>query len=541
MLTPPLLKTVIEKTVQGDFKETGVSIFNWFTIRLEASNIVYKVTGGSLTVAVDFRNRTAGNFGQLDSVWGIDDVWMETRTPDGVEQQRPAFIVKGHPVRSGNFGVLFNMDVLSAEIASVSAQTAHTNVSKNAELRSLSLGYATFTKPLFPGVRDGFKLSFHATVHPSDINVFGAVYLQPVVAVYEGPTAFLRDPSWSLRIVHSELDTEWWIDVVVFALAALASVALPALFPIFLVSAIAVSDGILPGLLDDARNSAVRGLEQTLLGLPSPGKNNPLPGLPGGTWGGEINHVAFRPEGLHTTIDISAVSFVRGPKLIAPDGWHAEKKGPMPFSVKLSAPMEKMANNLSVLWEVFRTDTNGLLRSRTRRYLGDDVLIAIDRSATVRGIQMDPDTNGILIGLRDPDFYFLKGVKVRCTVTATLGSQVGVIWSDEVVVVIDDDLDRSRNFLEWGPHRVFFANAGTNDETWSHDRTSRIHRTATGARCMMLRQRAEASPRQRPKFRYFDTVPHPWDQLANHRHFLCDFCFFGGPDKSTPFPPEKWF
>jgi hypothetical protein len=478
---------------------------------------------------------------------GVDYVWIETRTPDDVEQNRPAYIWKGRAIQFANFGVLFNMDVLSKVIHSVSSQTAHTIISKNAELRSLSLGYATFTKPLYPGVRDGFKLGFGATVHPSDINVSGAVYLQPVVTVYDGPTAFLRHDSWSFRIVHSELDTSWWIDLIVFTIAVLAGVVLPVLFPVFLVAAIAVTDGILPGLLDNARNSASKGIEKTLFGLPSSTDSNALPGLPGGTWKGEIKQIAVLPEGLHTVVDVSVSSPVGYAAIFqengirAPEEWRAEYRRPMPFHVKLSAPMEKLANNLTVLWEVFRTDTNTLLRARTRRYLGDDTLFAIDPTAAVRGVQIDPATNGILIGLRDPDYYFLDRVKVRCTVSAKLGSQSGVIWSDEVTVEIPDDLDRHRNFVKWGPHIVFFANAGTNNETWSHNRTSKIYRTATGARCMMLRQRAEDSPRKRPKFRYFDTLPAEWIPLEKHRHFLCDFCFFGGPDKTTPFPLERWF
>ena len=286
LLTPPTLKTVIEKTVPGDFKEVGTSIFNWFTIRLEASNIVFKLDGGSVTLAVDFRGFSSGDINQLGSGMGVDYVWIETRTPDDVEQNRPAYIWKGRAIQFANFGVLFNMDVLSKVIHSVSSQTAHTIISKNAELRSLSLGYATFTKPLYPGVRDGFKLGFGATVHPSDINVSGAVYLQPVVTVYDGPTAFLRHDSWSFRIVHSELDTSWWIDLIVFTIAVLAGVVLPVLFPVFLVAAIAVTDGILPGLLDNARNSASKGIEKSLFGLPSPTDDHALPGLPGGTWKG---------------------------------------------------------------------------------------------------------------------------------------------------------------------------------------------------------------------------------------------------------------
>ena len=547
LITPPTLKTVIEKTVPGDFKEVGTSIFNWFTVRLEARNIVFKLGGGTITLAVDFLGHPAGDINQLDSAFGLDNVWISTRTPDDVEQNRPPYIWKGKAPLGGDFGILFNMDLLSQVVDSVSRQTAHTIISKNAELRSLSLGYSTFTKPLYPGLRDGFKLGFQATVHPSDINVSGAVYIQAVVTTYEGPTAFLRPDSWSLRIVHSELDTSWWIDLIVFAIAALAAVVFPALFPLFAVMAIAVTDGILPGLLDNARNSAAAGIEKSLFGLPSPSDDHTLPGLPGGIWKGNIKHIAIVPEGMRTVLDVSAWNPIGFPAIYmengirAPEDWHAEIRRPMPFSVKVSKPMAALANNLSVLWEVFRTDTNALLRSRTRRYLGDDVLFAIDPFAPVRGVQIDPASNGILIGLRDPDYYFLDRVKVRCTVTATIGTQKGVLWSDEVVVKIPDDLDRTRNFVEWGPHRVFFANAGTNNETWSHDRTSKIHRTATGARCMMLRQRAEASPRMRPKFRYFDTLPAEWNPLSEHRHFLCDFCFFGGPDKSTPFPPEKWF
>lgn len=546
LFTPPGLTTTIEKTVPGDFKEVGTSIFNWFTIRLIASNIVFKLGGGTITLAVDFLGHPSGDINQLGDAMGADNVWVETRTPDDVEQNRPPYIWKGRSSPGGNFGTLFNMDLLSQLIDSVSAQTAHTIVSKNAELRSLSLGYATFTKPLYPGLRDGFKLGFGATVHPSDINVSGAVYIQPVVEVYDGPTAFLRPDSWSLRIVHSELDTSWWIDLIVFAIAVIASVIFPVLFPIFGLMVIAVTDGILPGLLDNARNSAAAGIERGLVGLPSFSEAQALPGVPGGSWKGVINHVSVLPEGLHTVADISVYTNFGFPAIymengiIAPEDWHAEIRRPMPFSVKLSKPMERLAKDLTVLWEVFRTDTNTLLKSRTRTYLGDDVLFAIPM-ATVRGVQIDPTTNGIQIGLRDPDYYFLDRIKVRCTVTATIGTQKGVIFSDEVVVEIPDDLDRTRNFVVWGPHRVFFANAGTNNESWTHNRTSKIHRTATGARCMMLRQRAEATPRMRPRFRYFDTLPAEWNPLAEHRHFLCDFCFFGGPDKTTPFPPEKWF
>ena len=554
LVTPPTLKTVIEKVQPGNFPDVGTSIFNWFTIRLEASRIVVKVFGGGIHVAVDFRGLTSGDFNQLGSgPYLRGNIWMEKVTPEVWEQQGTPYIEKGSYPRGGSdFAVLFNMGVLSAIVDSISRQTAHTRISQNVELRGLSAGYSTFTKPLYPGLRDGLKIGFQATVHPSDINVFGALYFQPTVTVYDGPTAFLRVPSWSLRVAHSELSTAWYVDLAVFAVSAIAGAVLPGLFPVFLVGAVAVTDGILPGLLRNARNAALKGVEKALLGLglPSPEDKRALPGLPGGYWSGTIHHITVTPDGLDMAIKASAGTNDLGSRLIFnaspvrssdPQGWHAEYRRPMPFSVKLSQPIEKIAGNLSVVWQVYRTDNNALLRTVNRSYLADDILFKIDPKAIVSGVQLDPDTNGILIGLRDKDYYFLDGLRVRCTVKAKLGTQTGDIWSSEVVVKIDDNLDRHRKFVEWGPHRVYFMNSGTKDEVWSHDRTSRIHRTATGARCMMLRWRASDSPRKRPKFRYFDTLPHKWDELFQHRHYLCEYCFFGGPDKTTPYSQDDWF
>jgi len=543
MLTHPTLRTVLERVQPGDFPDVGTSIFNWFTIRLEASRIVVKPLGVSMAIAVDFRGWSSGDPNQLVDLRSGDDVWAEIVTPDVAEQQGPPYIVPRRSNGGGNVGVVFNMGVLSRIVDSISKQTAHTRISQNVELRGLSAGYSTFRKPLYPGQRDGLRLGFDATVHPTDLNVSGAVYMQMVVTVFDGPTAFLRADSWALRAVHSELDTAWWVDVVVFAISAIAGAILPGLFPVFATAAIAVTDGILPGLLSNARNAATRGVEKGLLGLglPSPEEDHPLPALPGASWNGKIVHVAVTPDDIHSVLNLSVASNDKGSKIVTFEGWHAEYRRPMAFSLKLSPRMEGVADNLWIVWQVFRTDDNTLLRTVNRRYLGDDVLFQIDPKATVRGAQLDPETNGILIGLRDKDYYFLNAVKVRATVTARLGGQTGNIWSSEIVVAIDENLDRHHKFVQWGPHQVFFINAGTNGEVWNHNRSSRIHRTATGSRCQMLRQRASAVGRKRPKFRYFDILPHKWQDLSEHRHFLCEYCFFGGPDKTVLFPQEDWF
>jgi len=65
------------------------------------------------------------------------------------------------------------------------------------------------------------------------------------------------------------------------------------------------------------------------------------------------------------------------------------------------------------------------------------------------------------------------------------------------------------------------------------------------ARCKMLREVAAQRDFLKPDSSvfYFDTLPDdwPWDELIAHRRPLCEYCFFGGPDKTTPFPEEDWF
>ena len=72
-----------------------------------------------------------------------------------------------------------------------------------------------------------------------------------------------------------------------------------------------------------------------------------------------------------------------------------------------------------------------------------------------RGVESDPDTNGILIGRRQKGLYYLAGFKVRCT--ATLGSQVGEVWTSEVDIPVEDNVDRTHKFVKWGPEACIFS------------------------------------------------------------------------------------
>jgi len=75
----------------------------------------------------------------------------------------------------------------------------------------------------------------------------------------------------------------------------------------------------------------------------------------------------------------------------------------------------------------------------------------------------------------------------------------------------------------------------------SKQRSSKIHRTQTPGRCKMADRYSEhmdpgSKKYQRKALEYLQALPFPANELAAHRSELCDYCFFGGPDKQTPLP-----
>ena len=45
----------------------------------------------------------------------------------------------------------------------------------------------------------------------------------------------------------------------------------------------------------------------------------------------------------------------------------------------------------------------------------------------------------------------------------------------------------------------------------------------------------------RTPLRYRDDLGFQWEDLARHRKVLCEYCFFGGPDKLVPYDRNDWF
>jgi hypothetical protein len=109
-----------------------------------------------------------------------------------------------------------------------------------------------------------------------------------------------------------------------------------------------------------------------------------------------------------------------------------------------------------------------------------------------------------------------------------------------MVIKIADTLDRTRRFVKWGPYTTLYKTYLRNSQgqilsrypAWRPlKRTPKIHKTDIDVRCKFVAHHTEFA-----SFAYFDQLPFPPARLKENRHLLCDYCFFGGPDKNQPTP-----
>ena len=544
--SPPLLTTQYSQAQKGDFKDSNFSVFEWFRVSVAATRVVARPLEKALAVGVDFFGLSNGDPNQLvdlTAVRGNGRVYYRTVYPATDPNAAP--IVQSTSVPAGSaIAVAFNMSVISQIVASqVSPKVAGTPIRKDTVLNSLALGYSSFVKPL-RGTEDGLQLHFNVTARGITAN--GYAYIQPMLQTYDGPTNFLKPDSWSMFVALVDVDLPFWVELLIgiaeFVFALLSLIALMvtmfnlsihqlvADFTQSVVDALSQADaGNIGATAQGSLQGAANGIS-----LPAPW-SKPLSGTNFPRWDGMIHYCSVNAESL----DVGVKTWInwddaaeQPPAVIAPGAWSATDRRDIPLSLTLRSDLAKLAgNNLMLVWQVTRNDTGATVVTATNRY-----------DASPR--------NGPAIPHHSEALYLVAGFTVRCTATITLGGQVGEIWSGKQVLTIDDNLDRSHSFVEWGPHTVFFPAPDytiENPNYWTHTRRSRIHRTAVAARCRMLKLKAAAIAAKEKKgmgrtpLRYRDDLGFPWEDLVRHRKVLCEYCFFGGPDKIIPYDRNDWF
>jgi hypothetical protein len=188
-----------------------------------------------------------------------------------------------------------------------------------------------------------------------------------------------------------------------------------------------------------------------------------------------------------------------------------------PFDAHPDDPM------LSVRWTVRRPDTNAIIRT-------------VDLQAR-QALQLD------LTG--EPALLAAPELRIECRVYSRSGSITTDLFSASAALRVVDVLDRTHPYVSWNHH--VYAPVVRVEPDGSHtqlgfkltQRISNLHRTAVPGRCRMV-SRYSSKVGRGPgtsgfdHLEYFDALPFPDAEIVARRARLCDYCFFGGPDKTIP-------
>ena len=130
---------------------------------------------------------------------------------------------------------------------------------------------------------------------------------------------------------------------------------------------------------------------------------------------------------------------------------------------------------------------------------------------------------------------------VRCRVYRPWGVTTQEIYYKEIVITIADRLHRDQPFVRWET-AVFYKGytAKLKDENrqalgWVNEkRKSQIHKTDPDERCRYAD--GYTTKLTKDDLTYMDNLPFDEADIKLHLNEICEFCFFGGPDKVNPKP-----
>ncbi len=528
----------------------GASLFElpeMFHATFSVSRVVPRVHEHVLVVGVDIAGVTNGDPNALRPLFGdIRPAWVRTSGPEGTTDFRPVAFKPG-----GNVAVSINPDALDGLLRGpISSATHHAFVDCHVALDGLSVQAETFTPPLMPQNRiDGLRFRVGARYYqstgrdaqsrlvpagdgtPVSVGVPIAVHLQ----TWDGPTAFLsgKGDYWYLQTYEPDVELPWWLPVGLFLLG----MALPTSF----VPAVAIVDGILPSVLGNVTNQVQRSAQAGISGawtnfeLGAVSRTISVPGLEAVP--ASLTGVRFAMDGqgidVYATLSLASQPDTRpdrnltvtmnGTQVRNGTTWQTFARSLQPFAFAVAikpGAVDPFDFDVRVAWEVRRSDTSAVVLAKDLPRRGAFM--------TAGGAGGDPSGGAmrLILDRTDPALAAVPGFDVSVRVYRPLQGRTKEIGSAQFGIEVMDRLDRSRPYVWWSGWAV------------GGPKESVLHRTATPGRCLMV----ERAP-QRTKFQYVDVLPFPVADLHLHRggtdaarrsEIVCDYCFFGGPDKTVP-------
>jgi hypothetical protein len=141
------------------------------------------------------------------------------------------------------------------------------------------------------------------------------------------------------------------------------------------------------------------------------------------------------------------------------------------------------------------------------------------------------------------DLYHVDDYFVRARIFLNRVSMTGLLFAANAQIKVTDPLNRHKPFVFWEPHVAYFRSPEHPSQFWARLNHPSVHRTAASARCLVLRQRITRLARNQFGLgvSYSDNLGFDFSEVPVRRKDLCDYCFFGGPTRTEPFPREDWF
>ena len=520
----------------------GASLFElpeMFHASFSVSRVVPRVLDGQLALGVDIAGITLGDPNALATIFGgVRSVWIRTSNPDGPSDFNPRGIRAG-----GNLAFSVNPDALVRLLEGPLSQgTYHAFVDCHVALEGLSMSFGTFSPNLMPqdriegptfhvGARyyDGPGRDAQSRLTPGGASIHADVHVPFAVhyQVFDGPTNFVSDHSeyWFIKVYDVTVDVPWWVT---FGLVLLGIV-----IPVVALPVTAVLDGILPGLLGNVSSQVQRTAQSGIngavaeFGLAARRQNLTLPSLPKTPASVTTNLISMTGDG----IDLFATYFLATQEdtsrdrhlTVLADGMRVRdgqgivrgvvNARPVPCSVKLDPGIvDPFDLSVRVSWEVRRLDTGELIIQQDAAYSN---LVSSSMGA-VLGAD-DLSARRIIIDRTSPALMPVDEFSVVVRVYRPLSGRVKEFGSSRFTISVEDRFDRSHPYVHW--------------DGWAAGapKQSAIHRTAVPGRCSMILRAA-----YKAKFQYLDELPFPISEINEHREELCEYCFFGGPDKVIP-------
>ncbi len=517
----------------------GASLFEppaLFDVSFTVSRLVPRVLDQALTIGVDFAGHTQGNPARLGSLFGgTTSVWVRTHGPEG-----PIAFRAGALRRDGNMAISVNPDALVSLVANtLSPAVKDAFVNCRTSLDTVGITFGTFVPPLTRNPIEGATLRVDARMHtapgrdaqgrltPGGMSV-GARVTMPLafhLQTYDGDTSFItrRADYWYAQMYNAEIDLPWWVSA--------GLVLLGTFVPVVALPMVTVLDGILPMVLgnvsDQVRRTAQAGIDGAVseFGLAAVRARIVLPGLPATNVDRTVNLLSFTAAGLDAYVSYHLEAQDTRPDrnlTVTVAGTHVRHGGrfdcgvngvtKVPCAVRLADGLvDPLDHAVRVRWMVRRVDSGAIVVLQDLPYAAT---ASINTTVSGKG---GPTGRRIVLDRTDPALMPVSEFSVHLRVYRPLHGRVRELGSSRFRIGVLDRVDRSRPYVFW--------------KGWAAGvkKQSVIHRTAVPGRCSMVLRAAA-----RAQFQYLDALPFPVAELNDHRKEICEYCFFGGPDKYTP-------